>query len=108
PSPATPIKDRSGNITVWAPNAAQVHCRTYGPAKEIALTKQAYGYWSIWSEMIRTGQEHHFIIDGKALPDPASRSQPHGVHGRSAVVDLHFEWTDQHYQWPPLREFISY
>lgn len=107
-TPGITIKDGKSHITVWAPNAERVHCRIYDPDKEIALTKQAYGYWNVCSEMIRTRQEYHFVIDGKTLPDPASRSQPHGVHGRSAVVDLHFEWTDQHYQCPPLREFIIY
>lgn len=107
-TPGITIKDGKSNITVWAPNAERVYCRTYDPDKEIALIKQAYGYWNICSEMIGSGQEYHFVVDGKVLPDPASRSQPHGVHGRSAVVDLHFEWTDQHYRCPALREFIIY
>jgi len=43
------------------------------------------------------GDRYLFRIDGKATyPDPASRYQPEGVHGPSALVDArNFSWTDQ-------------
>ncbi|PRD57186.1 malto-oligosyltrehalose trehalohydrolase [Sphingobacterium gobiense] len=95
-------------ITVWAPKAKSVICRTYQPNKDIVLSPQAYGYWYGESKEIAAGQRYHFVVNGEALPDPVSRSQPEGVHGPSAVVDLHFDWTDQDYQCQPLADFIIY
>lgn len=45
------------------------------------------------------GDRYVYILDGnKERPDPASRSQPDGVHGPSEVIDAHqFQWTDRHW-----------
>jgi maltooligosyltrehalose trehalohydrolase len=49
------------------------------------------------------------LDDGDDLPDPASRSQPYGVHGPSAVVDPgSFAWTDAAFRAPPLSELVLY
>jgi maltooligosyltrehalose trehalohydrolase len=45
---------------------------------------------------------------GSLRPDPASRWQPDGVHGASAVVDPHFVWHDHDYRAPELTEFVIY
>ncbi|NJL94913.1 MAG: malto-oligosyltrehalose trehalohydrolase, partial [Anaerolineae bacterium] len=44
----------------------------------------------------------------KVRPDPASRSQPEGVHGPSEVIDPAFGWTDEHWQAPSLRNSVIY
>jgi maltooligosyltrehalose trehalohydrolase len=41
-------------------------------------------------------------------PDPASRSQPQGVHGPSQVVDPHFDWHDQNWFGLPLKDYVLY
>ncbi|MBD1422077.1 malto-oligosyltrehalose trehalohydrolase [Sphingobacterium chuzhouense] len=102
------LKDNKAQITVWAPKAKSVICRTYQPNADIVLVAQAYGYWYAESKEITVGQLYQFVIDGEALPDPVSRSQPEGVHGPSAVIDLRFDWTDQDYRCPLLRDFIIY
>lgn len=102
------IADDKVQIRVWAPHAKNVICRTYQPDVDILLTPQVHGYWYAESTRIAAEQRYHFIVDGEALPDPASRSQPEGVHEPSAVVDLRFDWTDQNYQCPSLRDFIIY
>ncbi|WP_165793014.1 malto-oligosyltrehalose trehalohydrolase [Sphingobacterium haloxyli] len=102
------LTENKAQITVWAPKAESIICRTYQPNKDIVLSQQAYGYWFAEHEDIVAGQRYHFVVDGEALPDPVSRSQPEGVHGSSAVADLDFDWTDQDYQCPPLAEFIIY
>ncbi len=59
------------------------------------------GYWSGVVPGLPAGAAYGFVLDGGtagsagALPDPASRHQPWGVHGPSAVVDTgRFRWTD--------------
>ncbi len=45
---------------------------------------------------VRAGMRYWFLLDGTTRrPDPASRFQPEGPHGPSAIVDPHaFKWTD--------------
>src|ERR1700743_2153609 len=57
------------------------------------------------------GTLYRFRLDGGRLcPDPASMSQPEGVHGPSAVVDLSsgFEWSDEGWTGIPLSNMILY
>ena len=47
--------------------------------------------------------------DGREFSDPASRFQPDGVHGASAVVDTRaFRWTDRAFVARPLAESVIY
>jgi maltooligosyltrehalose trehalohydrolase len=49
------------------------------------------------------------LPDGRELPDPASRFQPVGVHGASAVVDAReFRWTDSNFQGHALSDLVIY
>jgi maltooligosyltrehalose trehalohydrolase len=41
-------------------------------------------------------------------PDPASRSQPQGVHGPSLVVEPAFAWRDGGWRGPPLSDYVLY
>jgi maltooligosyltrehalose trehalohydrolase len=41
-------------------------------------------------------------------PDPASRWQPDGVHGASAIDDPRFAWSDEGFRPPPLHEQVLY
>lgn len=102
------FNDTNAQITVWAPYAQRVVCHTYEPEMHLPLTAQNYGYWYAESDRMRAGQRYRIAIDDEEFPDPVSRSQPEGVHGPSAVVDLHFDWTDQDYQAPLMRDLIIY
>jgi len=56
------------------------------------------------------GLEYMFVIDGKKKrPDPASRFQPNGVHGHSAIVlPETFEWHDRNWRGTPRNVLILY
>jgi len=56
------------------------------------------------------GAAYAYMLDGDGpFPDPASRFQPQGVHGPSAIVDPHaYRWSDQAWRGVPLREAIIY
>ncbi|WP_333863374.1 malto-oligosyltrehalose trehalohydrolase [Sphingobacterium sp.] len=95
-------------IRVWAPMAKNVSCRLAENSVEIPLKLEQYGYWYAESNLIAAGDLYKISVDGKEFPDPASRSQPEGVHGPSQVVDLEFPWTDQNYQPPAQSDFIIY
>ena len=61
------------------------------------LEREADGYFSAFVAEARAGARYGFRLDDheKLYPDPASRWQPDGPHGLSAVVDPHaFAWSD--------------
>jgi maltooligosyltrehalose trehalohydrolase len=55
------------------------------------------------------GTRYRYVLDGRELADPASRSQPDGVHGPSQVADLKaHEWRDATYIPRPLWDQVIY
>ena len=103
--------DEQGNtaIHVWAPFTEGAALVLNG-TKKIPLRKTASGYWHTVSKEIRPGDRYRFELgDGKHYPDPASLSQPEGVHGPSEVIRLNgFEWSDDTWKNPPLSSYIFY
>jgi maltooligosyltrehalose trehalohydrolase len=95
-------------VRFWSPEASTVELKT-GDIN-IPLEKKDFGYWEAGSDQLQPGTTYQFLINGETLiPDPASLSQPEGVHGPSAAVDLAgFTWTDQSWKNPALGEYILY
>lgn len=55
------------------------------------------------------GTRYMFVLPGGVeRPDPASRHQPEGVHGPSAVVDPRFAWSDADWRGIPLQKYVIY
>lgn len=104
--------DNSGTATVrlWAPEAMEVVINISSKKLQLPLEKDDVGYWLLQTNKIEVGDLYKFILDReKELPDPASRSQPEGVHGYSEVVDLgSFSWTDKSWKNMPLEAYILY
>jgi maltooligosyltrehalose trehalohydrolase len=102
----------SGNcqFVVWAPLAEQVAVKIVGPpARLIPMSKDAFGYWRASVEDLHPGARYVYVIGGAERPDPASHSQPDGVHGPSMVVDHRgFEWQDPEWQGVRLEDLIIY
>jgi len=76
------------NVTVWAPFARSVELVT--PQRRLALQRAGErGDWQTEVDATLLLQGYRYSIDGgDPLPDPRSRWQPDGVHGKSHVVDL--------------------
>jgi maltooligosyltrehalose trehalohydrolase len=57
---------------------------------------------------LREGSEYSLVLDGeRERPDPASRRQPRGVHGPSALFDPgRFRWTDAAWHGLPLEALV--
>ena len=102
--------DAEGRATVniWSPLAEKV--TVVLDDAEIALEKGAYGYWSTSSDKIKEGTKYKIKVDDKTpFPDPASLSQPDGVHGQSAVINLQrFQWSETDWENLPLEDYIIY
>lgn len=74
-----------------------------GAPAEVELAREDGGHFSGFVAGAGAGTRYRYQLDGgNAVPDPASRYQPDGPHGASAVVDpTTFRWTDT--GWPGPR-----
>src|SRR5687768_9675132 len=92
---------------VWAPQRQRVDL--VANDRLSPMIKNERGYWSAALRNVRPGDTYLFKIDSeKLLPDPASLSQPFGVHGKSVVAERSFQWTDQQWKGLPLSDMIIY
>jgi maltooligosyltrehalose trehalohydrolase len=89
---AVPRGDGTVEFRVWAPHPERVDVRVNGTDHE--LRPEGYGVRSAVVEA-RAGDDYAYVLDGRELPDPATRHQPAGLRGPSRIVDPGaFEWTD--------------
>jgi maltooligosyltrehalose trehalohydrolase len=96
-------------FTVWAPLCKNVNLLLNETGKVFSMTKDDRGYWSVAVDAIAENTTYLFQLDNeKTLPDPASRSQPQGVHGPSSVVKEKYFWTDAEWKGLALAEMIIY
>jgi maltooligosyltrehalose trehalohydrolase len=77
--------------------------------RRVSLLASERGYFGATVAGVAPGDRYRFVLDReRVLPDPASRAQPDGVHGPSAVVDLAFPWTDADWRPPPWERWVIY
>ncbi|MEO8880885.1 MAG: malto-oligosyltrehalose trehalohydrolase [Gemmatimonadaceae bacterium] len=100
------------HFAVWAPNARQLTVRVHtgAAAGEHTLARDEQGVFTATIDGVHAGDDYAFRIDGgDERPDPVSRSQPHGVHGASRVVDpAAFAWTDREWKGMEMPDFVIY
>lgn len=107
-----PAFDDSGHciFRTWAPEADRVDLILHQGNRKEPMEKKEFGYWEKSLKGIEPGSRYAYRIDGgDTFPDPASLSQPDGVHDPSEVVRLDdFNWTDGSWELPPLSGLILY
>jgi maltooligosyltrehalose trehalohydrolase len=102
-----------GEFRVWAPDRTQIdlvlHPDRASPHR-YRMAAAPDGMASATVEDVRPGDLYWYGFDGEGpFPDPASRFQPQGVHGPSAVVDPGaYEWSDHGWRGLELRDAIIY
>ena len=82
PLGARPRDDGTVEFRVWAPRAKTITLRLGD--QDIDLDDAGYGIYEA-TVPARAGQDYAYVLDGQALPDPASRWQPEGIRGPSRV-----------------------
>ncbi len=98
---------------VWASEAARLEVVIESgahPGKTFQLEKDSQGCRTVVVPEVGDGDLYRFLVDGQGpFPDPASRFQPHGVHGPSQVVDpARYQWRDQGFRPPPRERLVLY
>lgn len=98
-------------FNVWAPLVQQIAVKIVAPTQQILpMQPSQQGYWTVTAESVEPGACYFYQIEGKLeRPDPASRSQPQGVHGASQVVDPRaFDWSDQQWTGVAIEDMVIY
>jgi maltooligosyltrehalose trehalohydrolase len=95
-------------LRVWAPYVEKIELEADGTV--FSMHQEERGWWSVETPLLVHGADYGCRIDGEGpFPDPRSPWQPYGVHGMSRWLDhSRFEWTDAHWQPPPLSSAVIY
>jgi 1,4-alpha-glucan branching enzyme len=82
---------------IWAPDHRELSIAIEGEPRPLVMSSLAGGWFQLTTDRARAGSRYQYVLgDGRRLPDPASRFQPHDVHGMSEVIDLHSHaWKDE-------------
>jgi maltooligosyltrehalose trehalohydrolase len=102
------VSGEEADLRVWAPDTPALTLVI--DSRTVAMTRDADGYFSVRTQA-RPGSRYGFRFDGddKVYPDPASRSQPDGPHGLSAIVDLAaYAWHDADWRGAALPGQVLY
>jgi maltooligosyltrehalose trehalohydrolase len=104
------LGDGRCRFLVWVPLVQRVDVHIVSPGElTVPLRKDERGYYRGTVDGVMPGSLYFYRLDDqRERPDPASRCQPHGVHGPSQVVDTDFPWSDGSWSGLPLEEYIIY
>ena len=106
---ATPIEKNKTEFVVWAPLAKHVFVEILdSPVDRIQLEPDEFGYYKGTAPVGPGACYRLHTNDHGGRPDPASRYQPEGVHGPSAIVDTFFDWQDHEWRGIPLKDYVIY
>lgn len=96
------------DFAVWAPNARRVRLCLDGEI--VAMTSES-GWWRADPIELEADADYGYLLNDeeRAVPDPRSRRQPHGVHGLSRTFDhAHHEWRDDDWAGIELHGAVIY
>ncbi|MBI2853442.1 MAG: malto-oligosyltrehalose trehalohydrolase [Chloroflexi bacterium] len=107
---STLLEEGVYQFRVWAPLARQVEVHiTYPGERMVRLKPEERGYHALILPEVHQGTLYKYRLDSRdEFPDPASRSQPQGVHGPSEVVNPEFDWKDSAWPGLALKDYIIY
>ena len=95
-------------FALWAPSAAAVSLLGVdGPP--LPMERRGNGWHAAATDAFPPGSRYKLLVDGAAVPDPASRSQPDGPEGFSEVVDPDtYIWSDTAWHGRSWAETVLY
>jgi maltooligosyltrehalose trehalohydrolase len=105
------LGDGNCEFVVWAPFRRKVELKIISNhERTMTMNKDKLGYWNAVLRDVYPGTLYSFRLDGEIeRPDPASCSQPDGVHGPSQIVDLNsFHWDDGNWSGVDIAQMIMY
>lgn len=104
------LEDGRVRFRLWAPGAEAVDLVISASEQVLPMHADAEGWFERVTDRARAGTHYRYRIDtGQQVPDPASRFQPHDVHGPSQVLDPRdWHWQDSGWRGRPWHEAVVY
>jgi len=104
------FKDGKAHARIWSPLAKSVDLFLPKSNEYLPLSATERGYRCGETEKLQAGDQYALRINGgdDVIPDPASLSQPGGVHGHSQAVDVSKFSLVESQNVPSLSEYIIY
>ena len=98
--------EKGVHFRVWAPDHSEACLLLEELGQQIPMIQENMGYFSVFVPKLKKGSLYRYGLgqspkNGQWYPDPASRHQPFGVEGPSAVIDSRFSWSDD--KWPGVK-----
>jgi maltooligosyltrehalose trehalohydrolase len=104
--------DGGTHFRVWAPAPREVSLvieQQDGKERAVSLERDPAGYYSALVPQAAPGTRYRYRLEGRLFADPASRFQPEGPFGPSAVIDPgSYRWTDQAWRGVTLQGQVLY
>jgi maltooligosyltrehalose trehalohydrolase len=95
------VSEGGTRFRVWAPRPRSVEL--IANDQKFPMQPAGEGWFEAFVA-VGAGARYCYLVDGKKRPDPASRSQPDGVHAASEVIDTKFPWRHEN----PKRPFCEW
>ena len=94
---------------LWAPGCDEVAVVLEAAGQALPMRRQAGGFFEAFVQGAGAGTLYRYRLpDGLMVPDPASRFQPHDVHGPSEVIDpTAYRWSES-WSGRPWHEIVLY
>jgi len=96
-------------FAIWAPSAEGAEVDVDG--RRVPMQRGAQGFFHCFDTQAGPGSRYAFRFAGGdlAVPDPASRFNPDGVHGPSEIVDASaYAWRDEDWRGRPFHDALIY
>ncbi len=95
---------------LWGPGLDQISVALENEGTLLPMLAEGDGWHEAVAPQARAGTLYRFVLpDGTRVPDPASRFQPHDVHGPSEVTDPSAHaWKQQAWRGRPWTEAVVY
>ncbi|WP_311239548.1 MULTISPECIES: malto-oligosyltrehalose trehalohydrolase [unclassified Xanthomonas] len=105
---AWPAGEGQVRFALWAPDATRVEV-VFDDGTRSALQAGQDGFFTATLACAATARYRYSVDGGEPVPDPASRWQPDGVHGPSAVQPTDsYRWSNTQWQGRPWDEAVIY
>ena len=102
-------KNGEAEVAIWAPLQNHVELVLAEGNQLIQLTIDNLGYYRTTTNQIKPDDLYKISLGDNQFPDPASVSQPEGVHGFSQAVDSsNYQWNDADWKNIPLEDYVLY
>ena len=103
-------RDGTVRFRLWAPSHHSIQLALDGDSKVLPMQPAGQGWHEVVTARAGRGSHYKFVLpDGLRVPDPASRFQPHDVHGFSEVIDpAAYAWRDSSWNGRPWERTVLY